>query len=86
MSNYDDLLFDIALSMTPGIGPIHAKSLIEHCGNAESVFSEKPHILQKIKNIGPVRAKSLGKESLKRAEQELTFVEKKKNSGSSLSK
>jgi DNA processing protein len=75
MSESSNYLYDIALSMTPGIGPIHAKRLIKHCGNAESVFREKPGILQKIKNIGPIKVNALGKEAIVKAENELAFME-----------
>lgn len=76
MTKSSNLLFDIALSMTPGIGPVYAKRLIAHCGSAEMVFKEKPRILQKIKNIGPIKANALGKDPVLQAEKELNFLEK----------
>lgn len=76
MGDPADYFFEIALSMTAGIGPIHARSLIANCGNAEEVFREKPHNLQKIKYLGPVRLQGINKKPLLRAEEEITFIEK----------
>lgn len=76
MPNPTHLLYEIALSMTPGIGPVRAKRLIEFCGSAEAVFKEKSDVLQKIKNIGPVRTKALGRDAIVRAEKELDFISK----------
>ena len=36
-----ELLYQIALTMVPDIGPIKAKKLIEKMGSARAVFEEK---------------------------------------------
>jgi DNA processing protein len=73
----DDLLYQIALTIIPGVGGITARKLISYCGGAEAVFNEKKNQLQKIPGIGSAIAHSIANtEALKRAEQELTFINK----------
>ena len=63
--------------MLPGVGDINAKNLIAYCGSAEAVFAEKKSALEKIPGIGKgTVAKITNATPLKRAEQELAFVEK----------
>ena len=77
MNNDDTLIHQIALTLIPGIGSVLSKNLLSYCGNAESVFSEKLHRLQKIPGIGPRNAKMIkGSNELKRAEKELEFIRK----------
>ena len=71
----DPRIFQIAMTMLPGVGDINAKSLIAHCGGAEAVFSQKKAALEKIPGIGSGTAnKILGSSVLHQAEKELTFV------------
>jgi DNA processing protein len=73
----DDLLYQIAITSIPGIGGITARKLISNCGRAESIFNEKKEKLQKIPGIGSVIAHSISnKDALKRAENELDFINK----------
>lgn len=71
------LLHQLALSCIPGIGSVLARNLLSYCGNAEEVFRAKSQHLAHIPGIGP---KALGflkaHSALKRAEQELEFIEK----------
>lgn len=70
-------IYEIALSLLNGVGPVKAKALVTHAGNAEAVFKEKERLLGLIPGIGSATIKSLNKkECLLRAEQELTFLEK----------
>ncbi len=72
-----ELLYQIALTMIPGIGDVNARSLIKHCGSAEAVLREKYHRLLKIPGIGSVTAKSIvSHKVLNRAEEELLFLDK----------
>ncbi len=72
-----DLIYQIAISMIPGIGGITARKLISYCGGAEAIFKEKKDRLQTIPGIGAVIAQSISdKNVFTRAEQELTFIEK----------
>ncbi len=72
-----DLLYQIALTTVPNIGPVQAKILIMHFGNAEAVFKAPQKHLEKLEGIGEVKAGSI-KEFVDfgRAEDELTFIEK----------
>lgn len=72
----DQLLYQIALTLTPGIGPVKAKILVNYCGSAEAIFNEKPEILQTIPDIGPQAVQCIREADFrKRAEQEIRFME-----------
>jgi DNA processing protein len=74
---HDELLYQVALGMTPGIGGITAKKLISYCGGAENVFKEKHKALKKIPGIGEGISKAVNnKLVLERAEKELAFIQK----------
>jgi DNA processing protein len=73
------LLYQIAVTLIPGIGDITGKKLIAYCGGLEGVFSEKKQHLMKIPGIREVLASSIinGRASaLQRAEKEILFIEK----------
>jgi len=55
----NNLIFQIGLTLIPGIGPVTAKKLISYCGSVEAVFHEKKERLTKIPHIGPVLAKEI---------------------------
>ncbi len=77
MSN--DLLYQIALTFVPNIGPVQAKILTEHFGNAENIFKAPKKELGNIEGIGEVRAKSIKMfDNFSPAEKEIEFVEKYK--------
>jgi len=74
-----DLLYQIALTLVPKIGAVHAKILVEHFGSATAVFSAKRSSLEKIEGIGLYRAKSIKNFQLfSRAEQEIRFLDQYK--------
>jgi len=74
--NSNELFYQIRLSLVSGIGPVKAKSLINHCGSASAVFQEKTATLATIPDIGPATIKALKeKEHTARAEKELHFIE-----------
>lgn len=74
---HNDLLYQIALTLIPGIGPVKSRILISHCGSAENIFSEKKQHLMKIPEIGLHSAGLFqNKEAFQRAETELKFIEK----------
>ena len=54
-----ELIFQLALSLIKGLGPITAKKLIAYCGGPEAVFKEKIANLKKIPTIGNVLAKEI---------------------------
>lgn len=75
------LIYNIGITLLPGVGSITAKNLIAYCGSAEAVFSEKRSKLEKIPGIGTLVADTITnsgvqKDALERAEQEIKFIEK----------
>jgi DNA processing protein len=72
-----ELLHQLALALVPNIGDVQAKILINHFGDASSIFKAKKSFLEKIEGIGEVRAKSIREfNDFHLAEQELKFIEK----------
>jgi DNA processing protein len=55
----DELPFQIALTQLQGVGPVRAKNLIAHCGQASAVFKEKKTALLKIQDIGPAAVEAI---------------------------
>lgn len=72
-----ELLYQVALTMIPGVGDVLGKKLVAVCGSAESVFRESRRMVRKIPRIGEslLNAISSG-EILQRAEQEVLFVQR----------
>lgn len=72
-----ELLYRVALTMTPQIGPVQARMLVDHFGDATTIFSAKKQSLSQLPNIGEIRAKCIKDfTDLKAAEKELKFMEK----------
>jgi DNA processing protein len=70
-----ELHYTLALLQVEGVGDVLAKKLIQHCGNAEAVFTSKKSQLQKIDGIGSVVIKNLQDKSVfVKAEKELQFI------------
>jgi DNA processing protein len=75
----NDLLYQIALTLVPNIGNVHAKALVNIYGDAESIFKAKRKELESIEGIGTVRAKSIKEfESFLSSKEEIEFIEKYK--------
>ncbi len=73
-----ELLYQLALTLIPNIGPVQAKILLQHC-NAEEIFHAKKSFLEKIEGIGPIRAASIAAfKDFSQAEEEIKFIEKYK--------
>lgn len=71
-----DQLYELALSLAKGVGTATALKLLEKAGTARAVFEEKPRNLQLIQGIGSKVTDSLqDTEILRRAEQEIRFME-----------
>lgn len=75
------LIYNIGITLLPGVGSVTAKNLIAYCGSAEAVFSEKRSKLEKVPGVGAVVLDtitngSVQKDALQRAEEELKFIEK----------
>jgi DNA processing protein len=74
----NDLLYQIALTLIPNIGPVQAKILLQHFEAAE-IFKAKKSQLEKIEGIGAIRAASIKDfADFSKAEQEIKFIEKYK--------
>lgn len=75
---HPELLYQIALTLVPNIGPVQAKILLQHC-DVEEIFHAKKSFLEKIEGIGPIRASSIvAFKNFSRAEEEMKFIEKYK--------
>jgi len=71
-----ELLYRLALALIPNIGDVQTRLLIQHLGDATSVFRERADVLEKIEGIGTVRADAIRSFSnFDRAEAELRFIE-----------
>ncbi|MGA2823625.1 MAG: DNA-processing protein DprA, partial [Bacteroidales bacterium] len=71
------LLYQIALTIVPGIGDVLGKKLVTYCGSAEAVFREKNKLLAKVPRVGGKILEALSDKSiLERAVKELAFLEK----------
>jgi DNA processing protein len=67
-------LYEIALTLVPGIGDHLGRKLVMLCGSAEAVFREKKQLLAKVPRVGGKVLEALsGKNILERAEKELAF-------------
>ncbi|MBE9481937.1 MAG: DNA-protecting protein DprA [Bacteroidetes bacterium] len=73
------LLYQIGITLIPGVGDIVGKKLIAYCGSVEAVFKEKKKLLLKIPGIGKSTVNSvINQKILERAEEEIRFIEKYK--------
>lgn len=71
------LLDEIALTFIPGVGDVTARTLLHHFGSAEEIFRSKKNLLKAVPGIGEKIADGIVKKDyMKRAEEELCFVEK----------
>lgn len=72
----DSRIYSIALTLINGVGDITARQLLQVFGDAEAVFREKRQALSKVPGVGEVLAKEIaGADVLRRAEQELLYME-----------
>ena len=75
----NELLYQIALTLIPNIGDVHAKALVNHFGTAEAIFHAPNRELDGLDGIGPVRAKAIKNfKDFTRAEEEILFIKKYK--------
>jgi DNA processing protein len=71
------LIYQIALTLIPGIGDVLAKNLISYCGGIREIFSTKRSHLLRIPGIGEKLATAIVQfNDFKRAEKEIAFIEK----------
>jgi DNA processing protein len=75
--NHRGLKFKLGLSEVPHIGYVHAKLLSEHFGSAEEIFKAGKKQLERLENIGEVRARSIKSfHDFSNAEREIQFIKK----------
>jgi len=73
----NDLLYKIAFTQVPLIGPVQAKILLEHFENVEDIFKAKKSSLEQIEGIGTIKASNIkGFADFASIEKELAFIEK----------
>ncbi len=76
---HPDLLYQIALTLVPNIGDVHAKALVNMYGDAHAVFKAKKKDLENLEGIGTVRASSIKAfDNFMSSEAEIGFIEKYK--------
>jgi len=69
------------MTLLTGVGDILARQLLQYFGDAESVFTAKPQLLEKVPGIGSLKAESIvnsRKEALEYAAREVAFIDKNK--------
>lgn len=70
-------LYEIALTLVPGVGDVNGKKLVAYCGGAEAVFCESRKSLMKITGIGESTVNNIvSQKTLLYAENEMRFIEK----------
>lgn len=75
----DKLLYQLAITLIPGIGDVNGKNLVAYCGSPEAVFNEKKPALMKIPGIGISTVNNiLSHHVFHRAEEEIAFIGKHK--------
>ena len=76
---HSELFYQLALTLVPNVGDVQAKILVQHFGDAKSIFKARTSDLEKIEGIGEVRARSIRQfDEFHVAEQEEKFIEKYK--------
>ena len=74
--SHEEIYYTLALQKIDGVGDIVAKKLLQHCGNAEAIFKEKPSNLSRIDGVGTILLKNLKDKSVfEKAQEELKFIE-----------
>ncbi|MDR1526357.1 MAG: DNA-processing protein DprA [Dysgonamonadaceae bacterium] len=77
--NDQDLIYRIGITLIKGIGIVTAKQVIETLGDASFLFQEKAQRLERIPGISRRMIAEIHRpEVLRRAEQEVAFIEKNK--------
>ena len=72
----EEHLYQVAMTLLPFVGAVHAKALVERYGSAAAVFKAPFRELNALEGIGPVRARSIKSfNDFSVAESELRFME-----------
>lgn len=74
-----ELLYQVALTQVPELGPVQAKLLVEHLGAASQVFKARKRELSLVPGIGEVRAGQIRKyQQFAAAEKEIRYCQQHK--------
>jgi len=78
--NTEQLTYQIALTLIPGVGPVNSKNLLSYCGSVEAVFSNSKAKLMKVPGIGKKTIESIqqSKTLFETAQNEIDFIQKNK--------
>lgn len=75
----NDILHQVALTLIPSIGAVHAKALAEHFGSAKNIFEAKRKEFAAIEGMTEAKVKAIKEfEDFTAAEQEIAFIQKYK--------
>ncbi len=73
----EKLIYQIGLTLIPGVGDVLGRKLVTLCGSPEAIFREPKHHLRKMPRIGNLLAQAVGsKDIMLRAEEEVAFIER----------
>jgi len=73
----EDLIYEIGLSLIPGVGCVTGKQLVAYCGGVKAVFMERRAALLRIPGLGEKTVNSIINQNvLSRAEEECKFIER----------
>lgn len=73
----EDLKYNIAIGLIPGVGPVTARKLLSLMGSAIAVFKESPSTLALLPQLGKIFSNGISFDKiLDRAKQETDFIEK----------
>jgi DNA processing protein len=79
MEQETQLVYQIALTLLPDVGPVSQKRLIAFCGNVEDIFREKKKFLLRIPGIHRKMVDSIiNQQVLDRATEEVAFIQRNK--------
>lgn len=73
----DELLYKVAITLIPNVGPVTTRNLVSYCGGVKAIFEARKRELLKVPGIGPHIADNIvNQDVLGRAEEELRFIDK----------
>jgi len=71
----NDLLYQIGLTLIPGVGPVTVRNLVSYCGGVKAVFEARKKELSKIPGIGDLTAKAILEQNAPlKAEKKIAFI------------
>ena len=72
-----EIIYRLALTLVPNIGDVQTKLLVQHFGDAQSIFKARKSDLEKVEGMGSVRAQSIKAfKDFSIAEKEIEFIQK----------